>query len=167
MLRSIQVQIHYIRTMRIIIPLSLRWHLLMVQIRNLIKYVICFRSTVPLRREILLFLHFWRSIAKSLFPQTQFRSYPQFKQRIKKTVWNYGNNFSHTSGRLFHLLSTKTFNDTKKAAILSFLRAQQLLVYLFSLLFTSGCHCCIDLLYKQICINSMNHSCFLKRLHLR
>ena len=120
MLRSIQVQIHYIRTRRIIIPLSLRWHLLMAQIRNLIKYVICFRSTVPLRREILLFLHFWRSIAKSLFPQTQFRSYPQFKQRIKKTVWNYGNNFSHTSGRLFHLLSTKTFNDTKKATILFF-----------------------------------------------
>ena len=113
--------------MRIIIPLSLRWHLLMVQIRNLIKYVICFRSTVPLRREILLFLHFWRSIAKSLFPQTQFRSYPQFKQRIKKTVWNYGNNFSHTSGRLFHLLSTKTFNDTNKECALHILAPAALL----------------------------------------
>ena len=56
-----------------------------------------------------------------MFPQTQFRSYPQFKQRIKKTVWNYGNNFSHTSGRLFHLLSTKTFNDTNKECALHIL----------------------------------------------
>ena len=36
------------------------------------------------------------------------------KNILAAVVWNYGNNFSHTSDRLFHLLSTKTFNDTKK-----------------------------------------------------